>query len=119
MRKHVTHARKPKYRTPDQQIREQDARRLEIMEQASLQSSSNNCDESVLLEALLIQEATERAKGDPERALMIFDTELEMIQQDQSRDAINEAIEAIQEIIAEVMADTDYRTAAVEQVGTV
>lgn len=93
--------RKPKYRSPDQQIREQDARRLEIMEQASLQSTTTGCDESVLLEALLIQEASERAKGDSERALMIFDWELELIQHQQVSDAYENIKNVFKEIIAE------------------
>ena len=110
-----TPPRKPKYRSPDQQIREQDARRLEIMEQARLQSIADGCDEPVMLEALLIQEAVNRAKGDPERALMIFDMEMEMIQQDQTRDAIEELINIVREAAAEVLAaGPDYRTVADE-----
>ena len=78
-----------------------------------MQSIAEGCDASVLLEALLIQEASERAKGDPERALMIFDMEMEMIQQDQTRDAIEELINIVREAAAEALAaGPDYRTGA-------
>ena len=110
-----TPPRRPSYRSPDQQIREQDARRLEITKEAESQSAATGCDEPDLLEALLIQEASKRAKGDPERALMIFDWEMEMIQRDQSVDAIENFMTAVKEIAAEVLAaGPDYRTVAEE-----
>ena len=107
MRKHVAHARRPKYRTPDQQIREQDARRLEIREQASTQSIDTGCDEAALLEALVIQEAIERSKGEPDRGLMIFDIEMEMIQQDQARDALEQIIAVVREAADEYRQDPE------------
>lgn len=105
--------RKTKYRSPDQQIKEQDERRAEIRQQARLQSTATGGDELAILEALLIQEAAERSRGDAERGLMIFDLELEMIQQDQARDGIESIIKIVQEIADEYLADSEnYITAA-------
>ncbi len=106
-------SRKPRYRTPDQQIREQDQRRLEIMKDARLQSVANGYDEFDFIEALLIREAAERARGDPARALFIFDMEMEQVQRDQTLDAIERFIIVVKEIAAEVLAASpDYKTVA-------
>ena len=108
-------SRKPKYRSPDEQLRQQDARRLDIIEEAKSQSAATGCDEQDMLESLLIQEAVDRARGDPERALMIFDWEMEMIQQDQTLDAIEKLSNIVREAAAEVLAaGSDYKTVAVE-----
>ena len=110
-----TPPRKSKYRTPDEQLRQQDARRLEIMEEAKSQSAATGCDESDFLESLLIQEAVDRARGDPERALFIFDMELEQIQRDQTLDAIDKLTSIVKEAAAEaIAAGFDYKTVADE-----
>ena len=107
-----TTIRKPKYRSPDQQIKDQDERRLELRAFAELQSIATVDDETSVLEALVIQEAAERGRGDAEKALYIFDTEMEMTRQDQSRDAIEQLIAIVREAGDEYPSDPDdYITA--------
>ena len=85
------------------------------MQEAKSQSENSGCDESDLLESLLIREAVDRARGDPARALFIFDMELEQIQRDKTLDAIEKFFIVVKEIAAEVLAaGPDYRTVAVE-----
>ena len=79
------------------------------MEQANLQSIETGCDESILLDALLIQEATERSRGNLERALMIFEMEVEMVQHDQCLQSLDKLREIMVEIIEEQVPDTDLR----------
>jgi len=114
MARNITQSRKPKYRSPDQQIREQDARRLEIMEQANLQAIATGCDEQDMLESMLIREAVDRARGDVERALFIFDMEMEQVQRQQTCDAIDTLIKIVKDATAERTANSGYKTVAEE-----
>ena len=79
------------------------------MKEAKSQSAATECDESDLLEALLIQEASKRARGDPERALFIFDIEMEQVQRQQTCDAIDTLINIVKEAAAERAADPARR----------
>ena len=105
-----TPPRRPPYKSPDEQLRYQDQRRADIMENAHQQSMESGADESAILEAMVIEEAVDRARGDPERALFIFDMESEMIQQDQTLDAIENLMNVVKEIATEISADPDYMT---------
>ena len=67
------------------------------------------------MEALVIQEAAERAKGDPERALFIFDMETEIIQQDQSRDALEQITAIIHDAADDFLADPDNYNRKLEE----
>ena len=107
-------SRKPKYRSPDEQLRQQDARRLDIIEEAKSQSAATGCDEQDMLESLLIREAVDRAGGDVERALFIFDMESEQIQRQQTLAAIEKLTSIVREVAAEVLADPGYKTVAEE-----
>jgi hypothetical protein len=86
-------------------VHQLDERRLELREQARQQSITTGTHESAVLEALLIQEAGVRGKGDPELALSIYDLEQEMIQQDETREAIDKITAFIKEAEEEYTAD--------------
>ena len=113
-----TSIRKPKYRSPDQQIKDQDERRLEVRGFAEMQSIATGEDEGDILESLVVQEAAERGRGDAEKGLYIFDAEMARIKQDQSRDALEQLIAIVREAGESYRADPDnYITA--EQAETV
>ena len=74
------------------------------MKDARLQSVASGYDEFDFIEALLIREAAERARGDPARALFIFDMEMEQVQRDQTLDAIENLMTVVKEIATEALA---------------
>ena len=78
------------------------------------QSAATGCDEQDMLESLLIREAVDRAGSDVERALFIFDMEMEQVQRQQTCHALDTLIKIVKDAAAERAANPGYKTVAQE-----
>ena len=108
-------SRQTKYKSPNQHLADLDARRKEIMEQAPAQAAALGLYGQDVIEAMVKIDAVKRAKGDEERAMFIFELEMEMIQRDQVLVAIEKLTTIVKEAAAEILAaGSDYKTVAEE-----
>jgi len=111
----IKRTRRRAYEHPNELFTRIETRRAEMVSEADAQAEALGLDantHSDLLSAIVWQECAERAYSDADLTRMLFDWEMEAIQQDQSRDSLEQLIAIVREAGESYLADPDnYITA--------
>jgi hypothetical protein len=101
--------RNRKYESPNAFTARIDARRLELVAEAQNRAEDLKLapeEANDLLRALVLNESQHRASFDPERALMIFEWEMETLQREASLNSLERLKEIVLKATDEIKANT-------------